>query len=96
MDQDPGRCAPPRIQYVGSWVLSGEEPLAECLRGASPIHEIKGHALFTDLCLPSSLVLADKWVDFKELTPLYIVLGTLFFCHDYMHFQLGMFPGDPL
>jgi len=38
----------------------------------------------------------DKWVDFKELTPLYVVLGTLFFCHDYMHFQLGMFPGDPL
>lgn len=31
----------------------------------------------------------DKWVDLKELTPLYMILGTLFFIHDYLHFQLG-------
>ena len=38
----------------------------------------------------------DKWVDLKELTPLYAIVGTLFFIHDYLHFQLGYFPGESL
>jgi len=36
----------------------------------------------------------DKYVDLKELTPLYALIGTLFFIHDYLHFQLGYFPGE--
>ena len=33
-------------------------------------------------------------VDLKELTPLYVFLGTMFFVHDYCHFQLGMMAGE--
>lgn len=36
----------------------------------------------------------NKWVDLKELTPLYAFLGTIFFVHDYCHFQLGMLAGE--
>lgn len=47
---------------------------------------------YTDECYIR--VPGNKWVDFKELTPLYAMVGTLFFVHDYMHFQLGLFPGE--
>ena len=38
----------------------------------------------------------DKFVDLKELTPWYVLIGSLFFVHDYAHFQLGMFTGEPI
>ena len=36
----------------------------------------------------------NKWVDLKELTPLYLLLGCVFFVHDYALFQLNLLPGE--
>jgi hypothetical protein len=36
----------------------------------------------------------DEWYDLKDLSPGIWFLGSIFFIHDYLHFQLGMFPGE--
>ena len=40
--------------------------------------------------VPGPYSSAPKYVDLKELTPWYMLVGTAFFIHDYSLYQLGI------